>query len=231
MPGFVFIPVTADFPQIANLRSQGEIIEDLLDYTGGGDRTEARRRARRALTETIRAFNGMAWRFNRRTQDVTLLTITSEYDLNADIRNIWKVMMLDTNGQLAGSVEWIPYQDFLRYDGSTVSTVTVPNEYTVFNFHNEGKIYFLPRIGEGPFIYPKARVFYHKRIDTPGSDDDYIDAPEEVETAIVRQAAALLVARTRTFEEATRARADANAITLAAQREWRDWPDFRQRMG
>ena len=65
----------------------------------------------------------------------------------------------------------------------------------------------------------------------PTSDGDPLAVPPEVETAIVRQAAALLVARTRTFEEAARARADADNATNSIIREWGDWPDFMQKMG
>lgn len=231
MPGFVFVPVAADFPQLAGLRTVADIIDDLLDYTGGADRPESRARARRALQETVRAFNGMAWRFNRRTVDLTFVADTSEYALDATTRDVFKVMLIDADGEFFGDVEFTPYEDFLRYDGSTVSGVTVPDEYTIFNSFNEGLIRFLPRIGAGPFTaIPTARIFYHKRIDVPSTDDATIQVPIEVETALVRQAAALLVARVRTFEEAARARADAKDITLRIQDEWRDWVDFGKRM-
>jgi hypothetical protein len=228
--GKVFVPVAADFPQISGLRDVGSIITDLLDYVGGADRPESQARARRALAETVRAFNGMAWRFNRRTKDITFLDDTSEYPLHATTRDVWKVMLVDENSRFVDDVEFVPYEDFLRYDRTTISAVLIPNEYTIFNSFNEGKIRFLPRIGSGTFIYPTATIFYHKRIDVPSSDDDVMQVPIEVETAIVRQAAALLVARVRTFEEAARARADAKDITLGVQREWRDWPDFSQQM-
>lgn len=232
MGGFVFVPVAADFPQLAGLRKVSAIIDDLLDYTGGADRPESRNRARRALAETVRAFNSMAWRFNRRTKDITFAADTSDYALDATTRDVWKVMLLDASDYFMGDVTFTPYEDFLRYDGVTVSSVTTPDEYTLFNTFNEGNIRFLPRIGPGPFTsIPTARVFYHKRIDVPATDDDTIAVPIEVESAIVRQAAVLLIGRIRSFEEGARARADANNVTLAAQREWRDWPDFRQRMG
>jgi len=217
--GKVFVPVAADFPQISGLRNVGSIITDLLDYVGGADRPESQARARRALAETVRAFNGMAWRFNRRTHDITFVNDTSDYALHATTRDVWKVMLVDSSSRLVDDVEFVPYEDFLRYDRTTVSPVLIPNDYTLFNTFNEGNIKFLPRIGSGTFQYPTATIFYHKRIDVPISDEDVISVPIEVETAIVRQAAALLVARVRSFEEAARARADARDITLGVQRE------------
>jgi hypothetical protein len=232
MPGLHFIP-SAGFPQIGGTRTRGEIVTDLLDYVGGAERPEAQARAVRALAETVRTFNSFAWRFNRLSEDITFVADMSEYTfVDTNLRDVWKVMLLDSDGELAGDLGFMPYEDFLRYDGSTVSTAQFPDEYTLFNTHNEGKIRFIPRMDATTVStsYPAARVFYHQRIVMPGTDADYLNVPQEVESAIVRQAAAILIARSRTFEEATRARADANEVMQAAKREWRDFPDFHQRM-
>jgi hypothetical protein len=226
----LFVPATANFPQIGYNRSVNAIVTDLLDYTGGADRTGARERANRALNETIRLFNSMAWRFNRKTKDITFSSNVSDYELDPLTRDVWKVMLLDANNELVDDVRFTKYEDFLRYDGSTLSAVTIPDEYTLLNVFDTGMIRFLPRLGT-TFSYPKARVFYHKRIAIPPTDSDVIAVPTEVETAIVRHAAALLVARTRTFEEAARARADGNEALEAAKREWRDFPDYMAKMG
>lgn len=230
MSNVVVIATSSAFPQTGSNRTVGEIISDLLDYTGGKERTEAENRARRALAESIRLFNAMAWRFNRRTTDITFLASTSDYTLPGTIRDVWKVMLLDASGELNEDLEFVTYQDFLRYDGSTVSAVTIPDQYTLFNTFDTGNIRFLPRLGT-TFGYPKARVFYHDRILMPGSDDGKLAVPPEVETAIVRQAASLLVARVRTFAEAQAAKTDADQATSAVIREWRDFPDFMQKMG
>jgi hypothetical protein len=214
MPGFSFVPV-AGFPPTEGLRTRGEILLDLLDYTGGGDREEAKARARRALAETIRVFNGMAWRFNRRYQDISLVADTSEYTLETTIRSVWKVMLLDSSSYLAGDLEFTAYEDFLRYDGDTLSTVNIPDEYTLYNVWNEGKIRLLPRIGAGPFTdHPKVRVFYHIRIAIPGADSVRLNVPQEVETAIVRQAAAARGReRTRTMRRLRRSGSGAISLT------------------
>ena len=226
----IVVPSSANFPQTGINRTISALLTDLQDYVGGGG-AEGRARALRALAETVRAFNSMAWRFNRKSTDVTFVASTSDYALPATVRSIWKVMLLDDDDELIDEVPFVSYQDFLLYDGSTQSPVSIPNAYTLFNVFDTGNIRFLPSMGT-TFSYPTARVFYHIRIVVPSTDDDEstLIVPQEVETAIVRQAASLLVARTRTFEEAARARADANELTLAAQREWRDWPDFSQKM-
>lgn len=227
----IVVPGVADFPQTSINRTISSILTTLQDYVGGGGQ-EARNRCLRALDETVRAFNSMAWRFNRKTTDITFNTsvATSDYPLDATVRDVWKVMLLDSSTELVDEIPFVSYQDFLLYDGSTQSPVSIPNEYTLFNVFDTGNIRFLPRLGT-TFTYPKARIFWHKRIVVPSADDNStLVVPQEVETAIVRQAAALLVARTRTFEEAARARADADNVTLAAQREWRDFPDFSQKM-
>jgi len=225
----IVVPASASFPQTGINRTISSILTHLQDYVGGGG-VEGRSRALRALDETVRAFNSMAWRFNRKSTDITFVASTSDYALPATVRSVWKVMLLDSDDELIDEIPFVTYQDFLLYDGSTQSPVSIPNEYTLFNMFDTGNIRFLPRLGT-TFSYPKARVFYHIRIVVPSADDEStLTVPQEVETAIVRQAAALLVARTRTFEEAARARADADNLTAAAQREWRDFPDMSQKM-
>jgi hypothetical protein len=226
----VVVATSSAFPQLAANRTLGEIIQDLLDYSGGGDRGPAQDRARRAVAETIRLFNGMAWRFNRKTMDITFLASTSDYALNGLTRDVWKVMLLDNADEQVSDVGFVTYQDFLREDGSTQSPVTIPDNYTLFNTFDTGNIRFLPRLG-ATFSYPKARVFYHTRIAMPADDNSKIAVPPEVETAIVRQAAAILVARVRTFAEAEAAKRDADNASAPAIREWRDFPDFMQKMG
>lgn len=226
----VVIATTSAFPQTATNRTLAEIIQDLLDYSGGGDRGAAQDRARRAVAETLRLFNAMAWRFNRKTVDITFLASTSDYQLPGTIRDVWKVMLLDSSDELVYDIDFTPYQDFLKYDGSTQSPVTIPGEYTLFNTFDTGNIRFLPRLG-ATFTYPKARVFYHTRIAMPADDNSVLTVPPEVETAIVRQAAAILISRVRTFAEAEAAKRDADQATSAIIREWRDFPDFMQKMG
>lgn len=228
---FVFVPAAASFPQIADLRTVGSVIDDLLDYTGGADRPEARARARRALAESVREFNNYAWRFKRKTTDVTFLDETSEYALPALTRDVWKVMFLDSANLLVGDLGFVPYEDFLRYDGSTLSPTQEPDEYTTHNTFGEGLIRFLPRIGTGTFTNPKARVFYHEWLQPPTDDAATLVVPMNVETALVQNAAAILIARTRSFEEARAANLRAAQLKFEALREWRDFPDFMAKMG
>jgi len=224
-----YIPASASFPQTSENRPLGDIIDDLADYVGGGDRPAAQDRARRALRSSVRMFNVMSWRFNRQQQTITLLNNTSDYALATAFRTFRAALLLDAAGLVVDRLDWIAYEDLARYDPSeTTPGATSPDSYTARNTFLTGIVTILPKLGTINSQYPSVRLDYHSRIVIPTNDAAILTVPVEVEEAIVLEAVAFLVSKTSSFAEGQIARAVAREFRANVEREWRDWPDAAQ---
>ena len=228
MGGISFVPLTAAYPQTSENRIVSDILDDLADYVGGGDRPAANARARRALQAAVRWYNTVAWRFQRFRQDITLVNNTTDYPLAAAFRTPRAASLLDTSTRMSGTLIWVPYEDWVRYDGDEVSPATSPETYTCRNVFQTGLVTFLPRLGTINTQYPKVRIDYHARITVPASDSSILSVPSEVEEAIVQEAVAIIVAKSRTFAESREARVISRDMRATVEREWRDFPDSGQ---
>lgn len=222
----IFAP-SSGFPQTTANRTISDILDDLCDYVGGGDRPAARERARRSLAATVRMFNMVPWRFNRQRQTITLLDNTSTYTLNSSFRTPLAAVMLDTADKAIGSpLEWVPYVDWVRYEGDEGGTSTGPEAYTCRNAFLNGEIAFIPRLGTINTQYPKVRLDYHSRIDVPATDSVVLTVPQEVEEAIVQEAVAVIISKTRSVQEGNQHRMlVAKPLYQVCLNEWRDFPD------
>ena len=76
-----------------------------------------------------------------------------------------------------------------------------------------------------PTNRPKARIDYHVRIAVPTADAAVINVPQEVEEALVAEAVAIMISKTRSFEDASAARGSANVLRRLAEIQHKDWPD------
>lgn len=225
MPNFAFVPASASFPQVSENRVVSDILDDLADYVGGGDRPAAQDRARRALRSAIRMANTVAWRFLRQRTTITLVNSTSDYPLDASFRSPRAALILDNNDKAAGTLEWVRYEDWARYEADERSLVTMPLAYTCRNAFATGTVTMIPPLGVINTGYPKVRLDYHARIALPTSDGAILAIPVDVEEAIVQEAVAFIVAKTRSFTEAQIARTVSRDLRAACEREWRDYPD------
>lgn len=220
-----FVPLAASYPQTGANRPVSDILDDLADYVGGGDRPAAQARARRSLHAAVRMFNAMPWKFARQRQTITLLDNTSDYALAGAFRSPRAALLIDTGGKSVAPLEWVPYEDWARYDADELGTATSPDRYTARNQHETGLLTFLPPLGIINTQYPSVRLDYHQRIVVPAADNAVLGVPQEVEEAIVQEAVAIIVSKSRSFVEARDARAVARDLKAQVLNDWRDWPD------
>jgi len=227
--GVYTIPASSTFPQTTNNRTRTQMVDDVLDYVGGRDRSKWREVAGRSIDSAIRQFNTIAWRFNRTQQDITLVNDTSDYTLTSTVRNPLRCRLLDTNSVPVHTVHWQRFEDETKFTPSRLSVTSTPARYTIRNVHLNGVITFLPRIGTVNVNRPTARVDFHKRIVVPASAA-LIDVPTEVEEAIVDEAVAITIAKVRTFVEGRDARVLSRTSRERVEWEWRDYPDSATHM-
>lgn len=225
MPNFAFVPDSASYPQVGENRVISDILDDLTDYVGGGDRPAAQDRARRSLNAAVRMFDSVAWRFLRQQQTITLANNITDYSLNAFFRSPRAALLLDSNGDAAGPLEWVRYEDWARYEADESTPAISPEAYTARNSFATGLLTMIPPLGTINTQYPQVRLDYHTRIVIPTSDGSTLNVPILIEEAIVQEAVAIIVAKTRSFTEAQIARAVARDLRQSCEREWRDFPD------
>lgn len=68
-----FVP-GAGYPQSGGNRTRAEASTELAEYIGGENSDSAKNRAARSWDAAVREFNGIAWKFNRLTQDLPLFS-------------------------------------------------------------------------------------------------------------------------------------------------------------
>jgi len=223
--------LSAPFPQTGVNRSRAQLITDILDYAGGLEDPDEKAKGGRALDDAIRQFNHVDWQFNVLTSDVTFIANTTDYPLNtfvpaaSDFKSPLRMMILDDNNRTVTRLQWVPYPEWLNIDPSQRTLVSMPRLYTIRNPHEAGTVTFAPPLGP-VFTYPKARLHYHRRIVRPSGDEAVLNVPEEVENALVQEAVAILLAKTRDFERTESARLIAREGRRQCQLAWRSFKDY-----
>jgi len=223
--GFYFVPQPGSLPQTSNNRTRSELIDDILEFTGGEGDKDEQRRAGRALDSSVRRFNLTAWRFNRRQEEITFLDDTAEYQLTAAavFRNPLRMRLLDDSDVRREYLPWVRWEDWTKFDPDQSSKSSVPNYYTIRDAHTTATVIFSPPLSV-PTSRPKALLDYHVRI-AFAADGAVLQVPEEVEEALVSEAVAIMIAKTRSFEDARGARGSANALFAGIRMQYKDWPD------
>ena len=224
--GKYFIPQPGATPQTGNNRSMSELVDDILEYTGGEGDKDDQKRAARALDSSVRRFNDIAWRFNRRSTTITFVNDTAEYTFAASdtIRNVLRVRLLDSNDVKREYLPFMRWEDWTKIDPDQSAASSVPYIYTIRNMHREGKIIFSPP-SSTPTSRPKAFVDYHVRITVPAFDTFTINVPSEVEEALVAEAVAIMIAKGRSFTDAVASQNRADLLRKLVEIQHKDWPD------
>ena len=223
--GFYFVPQPGSLPQTSNNRTKSELVDDILEFVGGEGDKDDQRRAGRALDSSVRRFNTSAWRFNRRQEEITFLDDTAEYTLAAaaSFRNPLRMRLLDASDVRREYLPWVRWEDWTKFDPDQSSKSSVPHYYTIRDAHTTATVIFSPPLAV-PTSRPKALLDYHIRI-VLAADNAVLQVPAEVEEALVAEAVAIMIAKTRTFEDAQGARASANALFTVIRLQYKDWPD------
>jgi len=220
----VFITPPADFPQQNTNRTCGNILTDLLQFTGGTEDADAQEKAKLALQMAVREYNGILWNFNRVTQDITL-TAETDFTLAAAFRAPLAATLLDSSNENTWTLSWLPWEEFIFQAWDRRGTGSMPLVYTARNVHETGVVTVWPKLTT-PLTWPTMRMEYFRRILIPSGVGDTLNVPEEIEEGIVQRALAILIAMTRTYREARDQLQIAAAIKETLKMEYRGYPDF-----
>lgn len=220
----VVVVTVSGFPQTSANRTRANATTELAEYAGGSDRPEVQARAGRCWDAAVREFNTVAWRFNRVTQDITLVPGTKTYTLATDFRTPLRGQLLDSGGLSVYVLGWIPYELWQQYYFAQTNGTSLPTLYTAFNVHNQGLVRFEP-FPTGTLTYPTAQLSYIRRVALATGNDDRLNIPMEVDEAVFQLAAAMLNERTKgaDSDSSQRLRANAKVLRLECEREHRDW--------
>ena len=216
---------SVNFPQTGDGRSRNQLVSELASYFGGESNSDDLTRAGLSLDEAVRSFNEVYWRFNRKSENITLVASTSSYTLaNTNWRGPHRAVVVDSGSKDVTTIFYVPYQQVLDYNPSTASTVGMPAWYTFKNLHETGQVTYYPPLG-ATLTYPTIRHEYFRRIAVESGTSDVLEVPVEVEQALFdwalwRMCLKVDRATAPSFQgPAARSRA-------AVEREWRDWPDI-----
>jgi hypothetical protein len=175
----------------------------------------------------VRSFNNVLWKFNRKENDLTFntTTATETYTLASDFHGAYRVTLVDSDSKVRQSVDFVNWEDIQTFDPSTVGTSPAPTVYSLRNWHEDGLIHFRPVPSTSP-TWPTARVHYFRLIALATANGDRLNVPLEVDQAILDEAVAIFMARSRSFAEARDARAVAVNSRLEVEQKWRDYTDI-----
>lgn len=213
---------SSNFPQTSQNRTRSQAATELLDYVGGANRPEAETLGGRVWDAAVREFNTCGWRFNRRSQDITLVANTKTYSLNEQFRSPYRAAILDSSSVEQWQLMWVPHEIWFSTFSGSQSGSGLADYYTIFNAHNQGTVRLEP-YPSGTLTYPTLRVQYLCNIQLATGNNDRLNVPMEVDEAIFQLAAATL--RDRTRGDAGDLFARAKLLRLDCEREHRDWPE------
>ena len=154
------------------------------------------------------------------------LYYVSRYLLNADFRNPKSAVVLDTDGGEVYQVDWMDFEEFVRWNVTDLSgSASGPEYYTMRNLHETGEVIVIPRQLR-PATYPTLRLTYCRRIALAPGASDVLDVPLEMDEAIFQLAVAKMLAKVKMFEASVAAHQLANALRFAVETEYRDYADW-----
>lgn len=223
------------YPETFQNRTRTQAQDELVEYVGGVGQSDALARAGRAWDAAVREFNSVGWRFNIRTQNITLDGTTvngagvvgvAEYQLVDKFRSPGRCNMLDSQALSRTFVPWIPYKEWLIWRSDQQTGTSLPIRYTARNVHETGLVTFDPR-PQGILTYPTARLIYLTWIDLQPVAGSTLDVPPDVDEAIFQLATANLLAKNKRFgDDARMAFQKAADLRLACERNHRDYGEI-----
>lgn len=217
--------ITPTWNQTTDNRTRSEAIEEIADYTGGGNRAVIQARALTAWKGAVREYNTVLWKFNRMIDDITLANNTQDYNLNSDFHMPLRAVLMESGNIERQSVRWVKFEEWTFFCADNKGTGGAPDYYTARNSHETGLVSVYPKVAS-PITYPTLRVHYFRRIAIPPDAGSRINCPMEVDEGIFQLAVAKHVAKEKGPSKAVEFYALAETIRARVEQQWRDWPDF-----
>ena len=84
-------------------------------------------------------------------------------------------------------LDWAEHEQTFNYSQQSTGSYGGPYYYTLFNVYGEGKIRLLPYVSTSTVVN-YAAISYYKRFPVLLSTDDVLDAPQEIERALLLKA-------------------------------------------
>ena len=215
----------SNFPQTSKNRTLDSLKKELASFIDGDARDKNLDKAQQAIFEEIRSFNSWAWKFNRVTEDITLVAATADYTLKQDWRNPLRAQMVDSSGNTRTDVDWIDWSEWVSFLPDQSTTGSMPLNYTARNIHETGQITVDP-VPASTLTYPTLRLFYHRRILCPATGGTPINVPTEVEQAIFDGAIWRFLRKVKSFRDAREALGSALIAKAEITQEYRDFEDY-----
>lgn len=228
MSGSVIATTAATFPQTAGLRTRSQLALEVSRFAGGGNDPERMTLANQHVDQIVRKMNAFPWKFNRVVNDVPLSGDDDEYTLASDFRSPLRALLVDSSSKERDTVTYVPFEEFVvAFAYKASASASMPQYYTVRNVHETGKVQIYPPVNTASLTWPTLRIYYHRRIVLASSESAKLNVPQEVEEAILHDAAALNLMSVEGATGRTVAMTSlARDLYLTVEREYRDYPDY-----
>jgi len=183
------------------------------------------------INDAIDEFNTRLYECNK--LGPTAITVTGgSADLPTQFYKEEECQVVDSAGNKLREIsyiDWTEYQKVFNFGSYSSGPGPAPQYYTLFNTHLTGQIKLLPAPAATATTYLK--ITYYKRFDQLASESDILDAPRELQLAIILKAQATALRILRSGEPQLYTQADA-----IAERAWmrfamidRRHPDMKPR--
>jgi hypothetical protein len=129
---------------------------------------------------------------SKQAADAALVDGTSTVSLAADFWAIQEVQLINADGDVAATLEYVPWGQF-NVAEQAQNVTGKPLYWTSRNTFDDGEIQVYPTPDAGAAADYTVRVTYYERIQRPVNDSDIVDAPEELGLVLCRYAQARLL--------------------------------------
>ena len=116
---------------------------------------------------------------SKQAADANLVAGTATVSLAADFFAVQEVQLIDTNGNVDSTLEYVPWGQFNVLEQKQDATGK-PLYWTSRNTFDDSTITVYPTPDTSAATDYDVRVTYYERIQRPGADSDIIDAPQEL---------------------------------------------------
>lgn len=215
----------ATYPATSLNRTRNKVASEILAYIGSPSDKDMIGRAGDCWDEAVRMFNVIPWKFNRVSENITLVASTNDYTLTGLVRDPFHARLMDAQGRAIDDVVYVPFDEYVRAYYPLIGVSNLPQIYTMPNRFETGQVTLWPPLGAGPFPYPTIQFNYHRHIVTQQLDSGVLSVPADVDQAIFMLARAMMNHKQKGTREAAGDYQLAADFRTVVEREHRDWGD------
>jgi hypothetical protein len=152
---------------------------------GWTDDDELEARVLSFLDDTVKDMNSHLYEFMRVGEaGIGLEDGINNYLMSAQVHKESAAFLVATSNVAEQPLVYLPWVHFQRMYTSETDVTGTPHTYTMFNFHHDGRVYLYPTPEAETATDFTLSLQYYRRIPLV-SQQDPLDVPQEVETALV----------------------------------------------